>query len=161
MLSVLGMTYSDEERLDCLKYRLQAPSTDLGSWGHEYMRHLALEIGREFQSRLNDDKATDDITDLALTLVPFFLKHNAEADAVDILSELEMIESIEEHLDENIYSRVCLYMIRYTLFLPFIFRQSLMALARYPSLLTPTTTDSSAPHTRYTEDISSIRKRSC
>ncbi|KAF2492197.1 26S proteasome non-ATPase-like protein regulatory subunit 2 [Lophium mytilinum] len=111
MLSVLGMTYSDEERLDCLKYRLQAPSTDLGSWGHEYMRHLALEIGREFQSRLNDDKATDDITDLALTLVPFFLKHNAEADAVDILSELEMIESIEEHLDENIYSRVCLYMI--------------------------------------------------
>ncbi|KAF2816367.1 26S proteasome non-ATPase-like protein regulatory subunit 2 [Mytilinidion resinicola] len=111
MLSVLGMTYSDEDRLDCLKYRLQAPSTDLDSWGHEYMRHLALEIGREFQSRLNDDKATDDVTDLALTLVPFFLKHNAEADAVDILSELEMIEQIEQHLDENIYSRVCLYMI--------------------------------------------------
>jgi 26S proteasome regulatory subunit N1 len=113
MLSVLGMTYSDEERLDCLKYRLQAPSTDLGSWGHEYMRHLALEIGREFQNRLNDDKPTDDITDLALTLVPFFLKHNAEADAVDILSELEMIEQIEQYLDEDTYSRVCLYMARY------------------------------------------------
>ncbi|OCK83696.1 26S proteasome regulatory complex, non-ATPase subcomplex, Rpn1 subunit [Lepidopterella palustris CBS 459.81] len=111
ILSVLGMTYSDEDRLDCLKYRLQAPSTDLGSWGHEYMRHLALEIGREFQNRLNDDKATDDITDLALTLVPFFLKHNAEADAVDILSELEMIEQVEQHLDENTYSRVCLYMV--------------------------------------------------
>lgn len=111
MLSVLGMTYSDEERLDCLKYRLQAPSTDLGSWGHEYMRHLALEIGREFQNRLNDDKPTDDITDLALTLVPFFLKHNAEADAVDILSELEMIEQIEQYLDEDTYSRVCLYMV--------------------------------------------------
>ncbi|KAF2121132.1 26S proteasome non-ATPase-like protein regulatory subunit 2 [Lophiotrema nucula] len=109
-LSVLGMTYSDEDRLDCLKYRLQAPSTDLGSWGHEYMRHLALEIGREFQNRLNDDKGTDDITDLALTLVPFFLKHNAEGDAVDILSELEMIDQIEQHLDENTYSRVCLYM---------------------------------------------------
>lgn len=111
ILSVLGMTYSDEERLDCLKYRLQAPSTDLGSWGHEYMRHLALEIGREFQNRLNDDKPTDDITDLALTLVPFFLKHNAEADAVDILSELEMIEQIEQYLDEDTYSRVCLYMV--------------------------------------------------
>ncbi|KAF2736139.1 26S proteasome non-ATPase-like protein regulatory subunit 2 [Polyplosphaeria fusca] len=111
MLSVLGMTYSDEDRLDCLKYRLQAPSTDLGSWGHEYMRHLALEIGREFQSRLNDDNSTDDITDLALTLVPFFLQHYAEADAVDILSELEMIDQIEQHLDENTYSRVCLYMV--------------------------------------------------
>jgi 26S proteasome regulatory subunit N1 len=111
MLSVLGMTYSDEERLDCLKYRLQAPSTDLGSWGHEYMRHLALEIGREFQNRLNDDKATDDVTDLASNLVPFFLKHNAEADAVDILSELEMIDQIEQYIDENTYARVCLYMV--------------------------------------------------
>ncbi|KAF2451535.1 26S proteasome non-ATPase-like protein regulatory subunit 2 [Karstenula rhodostoma CBS 690.94] len=111
MLSVLGMTYSDEDRLDCLKYRLQAPSSDLGSWGHEYMRHLALEIGREYQKRLNDDKSTDDITDLVLSLVPFFLKHNAEADAVDILSELEMIDQIEQYLDADTYTRVCLYMV--------------------------------------------------
>ncbi|KAJ4379601.1 proteasome regulatory particle base subunit [Didymella sp. IMI 355093] len=111
MLSVLGMTYSDEERLDCLKYRLQAPSSDLGSWGHEYMRHLALEIGREFQNRLNDDKSTDDVTDLGASLVPFFLKHNAEADAVDMLSELEMIDQVEQHIDENTYARVCLYMV--------------------------------------------------
>ena len=111
MRSVLGMTYSDEERLDCLKYRLQAPSTDLGSWGHEYMRHLALEIDREFQNRLNDDKSTDDVTDLGATLVPFFLKHNAEADAVDMLSELELIDQIEQHIDENTYARVCLYMV--------------------------------------------------
>jgi 26S proteasome regulatory subunit N1 len=111
MLSVLGMTYSDEDRLDCLKYRLQAPSTDLGSWGHEYMRHLALEIGREYQNRLNEDKSTDDITDLASNLVPFFLKHNAEADAVDILSDMEMIDQIEKYIDENTYARVCLYMV--------------------------------------------------
>jgi 26S proteasome regulatory subunit N1 len=111
MMSVLGMTYSDEERLDCLKYRLQAPSTDLGSWGHEYMRHLALEIGAEHQNRLNEDKPTEDITDLASALVPFFVKHNAEADAVDILSELEMIDQIEQYIDENTYARVCLYMV--------------------------------------------------
>ncbi|KAF1944370.1 26S proteasome regulatory complex, non-ATPase subcomplex, Rpn1 subunit [Clathrospora elynae] len=111
MMSVLGMTYSDEERLDCLKYRLEAPSTDLGSWGHEYMRHLALEIGREFQNRMNEDKSTDDVTDLASNLVPFFLKHNAEADAVDILSELEMIDQIEQYIDANTYTRVALYMV--------------------------------------------------
>ncbi|KAH6614196.1 26S proteasome non-ATPase-like protein regulatory subunit 2 [Boeremia exigua] len=111
MLSVLGMTYSDEERLDCLKYRLHAPSSDLGSWGHEYMRHLALEIGREFQNRMNDDKSTDDVTDLGASLVPFFLKHNAEADAVDMLSELELIDQIESHIDEDTYARVCLYMV--------------------------------------------------
>ncbi|MBE7182144.1 MAG: hypothetical protein INR71_13245, partial [Terriglobus roseus] len=98
------MTYS-EDRRDTLKYRLLSPSHDLGSWGHEYMRHLALEIGEEYQDRLNDDKSTDDLTDLAIALVPYFLKHNAEADAVDILSELEMIEQIEQYLDDNTYAR--------------------------------------------------------
>jgi len=110
-LSVLGMTYSDEERTDTLKYRLLAPSKDLGSWGHEYMRHLALEIGQDYQKRLNEDKDADELTSLALSLVPFFLTHNAEADAVDILSELEMIDEIEKLVDENTYARVCLYMV--------------------------------------------------
>jgi len=111
-LSVLGMTYSDDEdRRDTLKYRLLAPGTDIGSWGHEYMRHLALEIGQEYQKRLDDDQEVEDITKLVLTLVPFFLSHNADADAVDILSELEMIESIKDYLDENTYQRVCLYMV--------------------------------------------------
>jgi len=111
-LSVLGMTYSDDEdRRDTLKYRLLAPSTDLGSWGHEYMRHLALEIGQEHQHRLEQDEDVEDLTQLTFTLVPFFLSHNAEADAVDILSELEMIEQIKNHLDENTYARVCLYMV--------------------------------------------------
>ena len=109
-LSVLGMT-TDEERTDTLNYRLLAPSHDLGSWGHEYMRHLALEIGTVFQQRMNDDKDTDDINALALSLIPFFLKHNAEADAVDILSELEMIDQVEQYIDENTYARVCLYMV--------------------------------------------------
>jgi len=111
-LSVLGMTYSDDENTrDTLKYRLLAPSTDHGSWGHEYMRHLSLEIGQEYQHRLEQDQDFEDLTNLVLTLVPFFLSHNAEADAVDILSELEMIEQIKEHLDENTYARVCLYMV--------------------------------------------------
>jgi 26S proteasome regulatory subunit N1 len=117
MLSVLGMTFSDEERRDTLKYRLLAPSTDLGQWGHEYMRHLALEIGEEQNFRLNDESSgpepkLDDIKELALALVPYFLKHNADADAVDLLSELEMIEDLPKYLDKDTYSRVCLYMVR-------------------------------------------------
>lgn len=98
--------------METLKYRLLAPSTDLGSWGFEYMRHLALEIGQDHQKRLNEGKDVKELIDLANTIVPFFLKHNAEADAVDLLSELEMIERIPDFLDENSYQRVCLYMIR-------------------------------------------------
>lgn len=106
------MTYSDEDRLDTLKYRLLAPSTDLGSWGHEYMRHLALEIGHDYTKRLNDDKDTQELKSLALSLVPFFLRHNAEADAVDILTDLEMIEQIAKLVDKDTFDRVCLYLVR-------------------------------------------------
>ena len=105
------MTQGDEEKLDTLKYRLLAPSKDLGSWGHEYVRHLALEIGQDYQRRITDDEDAQDLVELARTLVPYFLSHNAEADAVDILSELERIQEIPQYLDENTYPRVCLYMV--------------------------------------------------
>ena len=111
MLSVLGMTYGDEEKLETLKYRLLSKSDDLGSWGHEYIRHLALELGQEYLNRLTDEREVQDLVELALALVPYFLSHNAEADAVDLLSELEMIEEIPRFLDENNFGRVCLYMV--------------------------------------------------
>ncbi|KAI4205729.1 MAG: hypothetical protein LQ350_000226 [Teloschistes chrysophthalmus] len=111
ILSVLGMTQGDEEKLETLKYRLLAPSKDLGSWGHEYIRHLALEIGQDYNRRTMEDEDTQELVDLARTLVPYFLSHNAEADAVDLLSELERIQEVPQYLDENTYSRVCLYMV--------------------------------------------------
>ncbi len=94
VLSVIGMTYSDEDRQDTLKYRLLAPTQDIASWGHEYTRHLALELGEVYTKRLTADKPYQDLIALALELVPLFLKSNAEADAVDLTSELEIIEDL-------------------------------------------------------------------
>lgn len=111
VLSVIGMTFSDEDRQDTLKYRLLAPTTDIGAWGHEYVRHLALEIGEVYSKRITADEPTADLIDLALVLVPLFIKSNQEADAVDLMSELEIIEKMSEFVDENTYPRVCLYMV--------------------------------------------------
>ena len=111
VLSVIGMTYSDEDRQDTLKYRLLAPSSDIISWGHEYVRHLALEIGEVHAKRIAEDQPTKDLVDLALILVPQFIKTNAEADAVDLMSELEIIEEIPKYVDDETFSRVCLYMV--------------------------------------------------
>lgn len=111
VLSVIGMTFSDEDRQDTLKYRLLSPSEDIGSWGHEYTRHLALEIGEVYAKRITAEEPVKDLVDLALVLVPLFLKSNAEADAVDLMSELEIIEDLPRFLDENTYSRVCLYLV--------------------------------------------------
>ena len=114
------MTQPDEGRLDSLKYRLLAPSKDIGkdnvaSWGHEYMRHLALELGEQYQKDVTEDMTEKDeggLTALAKELVPYFLEHNAEADAVDLMSELEIIDEIASYVDENNYERVCAYMVR-------------------------------------------------
>ncbi|KAL1902604.1 proteasome regulatory particle base subunit [Sporothrix stenoceras] len=111
VLSVIGMTFSDEDRQDTLKYRLLAPSQDIGSWGHEYVRHLALEIGEVYGRRVTAEEPVKDLVDLALILVPQFLKSNAEADAVDLMSELEIIEVLPQYVDKDTYARVCLYMV--------------------------------------------------
>lgn len=111
VLSVIGMTFSDEDRQDTLKYRLLAPTEDIGSWGHEYVRHLALEIGEVYAKRIVADESVKDLIDLAFGLVPLLLKSNAEADAVDLMSELEVIDELINFVDENTYSRVCLYLV--------------------------------------------------
>src|SRR3569833_572764 len=66
VLSVIGMTYSDEDRQDTLKYRLLAPTEDIASWGHEFVRHLALEIGEVFAKRITAEEQTSDLVELAL-----------------------------------------------------------------------------------------------
>lgn len=111
VLSVLGMTYSGDGTRDSLRYRLLSTVDDIGSWGHEYMRHLALEIGEEYTARTDKDEPTEDLLDLSLKIVPFFLQHNAEADAVDLLSEVEAIEKLPEFVDKNTFARACLYMV--------------------------------------------------
>ncbi|CAB4254919.1 similar to Saccharomyces cerevisiae YHR027C RPN1 Non-ATPase base subunit of the 19S regulatory particle of the 26S proteasome [Maudiozyma barnettii] len=137
ILSVLSMTYSDNGKHDSLRFRLLSEETDLESWGHEYIRHLALEIGEiyndqlEKEADLNSDGSAnatptptdfefskDDILQLSLDIVPYFLKHNGEEDAVDLLLEIESIEKLPQFIDENTYQRVCKYMIACVPLLP-------------------------------------------
>ncbi|CAK9437085.1 uncharacterized protein LODBEIA_P15220 [Lodderomyces beijingensis] len=110
VLSVLAMTYSNENQKDSLKYRLLSGNDTIADWGHEYIRHLALEIGDVYQENLgvNEDLVAQ-VVKLALKIVPFFLKHNAEADAVDLLLEIESIDKLSQFVDENTYARACLY----------------------------------------------------
>nr|CAG8486222.1 2988_t:CDS:10 [Entrophospora candida] len=110
ILSVLAMTY-DEGKRDSLKYRLEGSREEPGSWGHEYVRHLSTEIGQEFLYRQESDKPTEDLMNLALEIVPFLLKHNAEADAVDLFLELEAIDKLPQFVDKDTYPRVCRYMV--------------------------------------------------
>jgi 26S proteasome regulatory subunit N1 len=116
ILSVLGMSYSDETIRDSIKYKLQGSNEPIGDWGHEYVRHLSAETIYEFMQYQEEDKDTKPLTTLALEIAPFFLKHNAEADACDLLLELEMLSLLPSLVDKDNYQRVCLYIIGYYLF---------------------------------------------
>ncbi|KAG8761601.1 proteasome regulatory particle base subunit [Ceratobasidium sp. 428] len=137
ILSVLAMTYSDTQPRGTLKYRLASSSasdspSDPGSWGHEYIRHLAAELGAEYllrsgtggeagQERLPGKEGEEGIEELRLlgvTCAKFLLKHNAEADAVDLLEELECIDRLVSMVDGDTFARVCLYMVSCVNLLP-------------------------------------------
>ncbi|OLL23053.1 26S proteasome regulatory subunit rpn1 [Neolecta irregularis DAH-3] len=113
VLSVLGMTFTENGKRQSLKYRLLGGNEDPTLWGHEYVRHLAAEIAQEHTARMEKEEGIDDLMSLVLILVPFFLGHNAEHDAVDLLLELESIDRIVEFVDKNTFERVCLYMVGY------------------------------------------------
>jgi 26S proteasome regulatory subunit N1 len=106
------MSYAEEGQRETLKYRfIGSTEEDIGSWGHEYVRHLSGEIMQEYQARVEADQPTEELIKLALEIVPFFLKHNAEADAVDLLLEIESINQLSRFVDKDTYERVCLYMV--------------------------------------------------
>ncbi|KAF8933231.1 armadillo-type protein [Dissophora ornata] len=107
ILSILAMTF-DDDKLDTLKYRKLGSQNPIGSWGHEYVRHLSTEIGLEYE-RQETEADTEDLVALALEVAPFFLAHNAEADAVDLLMQLDIMPKLVPFVDRNSYKRVCLY----------------------------------------------------
>lgn len=135
ILSVLAMTHSEDTNHDALKFRLFSKVEDYTSWGHEYIRHLALEIGEvaaesleeEVQEIEGETETTSipssifdqvKIKQIVLKIVPFFLKHNQEADAIDLLLETDSISELPQFVDKNIYSRVGLYLVSCVPLLP-------------------------------------------
>ena len=75
-------------------------------------RHLSAELIAEYQALIEKEESTDVVLGQALEIVPFLLKHNAEADAVDLLLELEALDKLPPHVDKDTYQRICLYLIR-------------------------------------------------
>ncbi len=100
-------------------------SEDLGSWGHEFVRSLSGEIGQEYNQRVIDgadpdsDEAFDDLLKFVNVIVPFHLTHNAEAEAVDLLIEVQRLKYLLklDSIDEQNYRRICLYLMKTSSFM--------------------------------------------
>uniref|UniRef100_A0A8C4X5V2 26S proteasome non-ATPase regulatory subunit 2 n=1 Tax=Erpetoichthys calabaricus TaxID=27687 RepID=A0A8C4X5V2_ERPCA len=109
VVSVLAMTMSGDR--ECLKYRLLGSQEELASWGHEYVRHLAGEVAKEWQELDENDKVQQEtLLKLVKEIVPYNMGHNAEHEACDLLMEIEKLDMLELYIDENAYAKVCLYL---------------------------------------------------
>uniref|UniRef100_A0A665TX91 26S proteasome non-ATPase regulatory subunit 2 n=1 Tax=Echeneis naucrates TaxID=173247 RepID=A0A665TX91_ECHNA len=97
------MTMSGER--ECLKYRLLGSQEELASWGHEYVRHLAGEVAKEWQEVEENDKTQQEtLLKLVKEIVPYNMAHNAEHEACDLLMEIERLDMLENYIDENAYA---------------------------------------------------------
>eukprot|EP00041_Stephanoeca_diplocostata_P037281 m.1401556 g.1401556 ORF g.1401556 m.1401556 type:complete len:909 (+) comp25008_c0_seq5:69-2795(+) len=119
VVSLLAMTQEDESR-DCLHFRLTGSDKAIDTWGHEYVRHLSGEIAIEFNERItaNPPVKTDDILALTERIVPYYMQHNAEADACDLTMEVDRLELLVQYVDKKASQRVCLYLLSCVPFVP-------------------------------------------
>jgi 26S proteasome regulatory subunit N1 len=66
------------------------------------------------EAPVEDEVDVDDLMQLVDDIVPFQMQHNAEAEAVDLLMEVQKLHKLIELpiVDARNYERVCLYLIR-------------------------------------------------
>ncbi|KAK6777192.1 hypothetical protein RDI58_023909 [Solanum bulbocastanum] len=119
ILSVLALTMSAEGERESLKYRVLGSQGDIGSWGYEYVRNLAGEIGQEYAwLESEQERPLYDLMKPVQQIVSFNLKHNAEPDAVDLLIEVEDLDLLLEHVDSSNCKRTCSYLTSFAKYLP-------------------------------------------
>ena len=75
------------------------------------MRSLAGGIGREYTKRVEEKKAADELMQLVDIIIPYFMKHNEEPEAVDLLMEVESLEKLIPLSNDTNFERVCLYLL--------------------------------------------------
>jgi 26S proteasome regulatory subunit N1 len=108
IISVLAMTMGTGK--DCLVFRLLCDEKvdGIGDWGHEYVRHLSGEIASNWPEASETFRTR--LVDLIQMIIPYNMAHNAEAEACDLLMEVERLDLLEQYVDESAYPRVCLYL---------------------------------------------------
>jgi len=108
ILSVLAMAVEDKEG-HCLEYRLSGSNEKISSFGHPYIRRLCSQLPDKWSSLTSPE---DSLLGLVRDITIYCLDHSAEAEACDLLMEIEKIDMIDDLVSEDTHERVCLYLTR-------------------------------------------------
>lgn len=109
-LSVLSMTMAESNQQISLKLLMEGTMKDYMNWGHEYMHHIAGDIGVEYSKRIEEQKPYDDLLALVKEIVPLFIQSSAEADAIDLLLEVDKLEDLIQYVNKDNFQRVFIYL---------------------------------------------------
>uniref|UniRef100_A0A914X4C9 26S proteasome non-ATPase regulatory subunit 2 n=1 Tax=Plectus sambesii TaxID=2011161 RepID=A0A914X4C9_9BILA len=131
IISVLAMTA--DEKGDCINFRLKGKHEPIGDWGHEYVRHLSMEMADEWRKvgevGIPEDRAAD-LLELAKEIITHNMKHNAEVETCDLLTEIERLDLLLDVVEEVDHGRVCLYLLSCVPLTPDPENQTLMRTAK-------------------------------
>lgn len=100
-----------EDDTEALQFCLQGTRRELVGWGHEYLRCLAGQIAQEYEIRIQANKSVDEINQLVDQIIPEFINHNEEPEAVDLLLEVERLNALIDFTNPNNFQRVCNYLL--------------------------------------------------
>lgn len=112
IISVLAMT--TDEQSDCLNYRLIGMREPVGEWGHEYVRHLTMEMAEEWRKCAEGPGAVErrtELLSLVREIVDDNIRHNAEIETCDLLIEIERLDLLIDSVEEPGHERICLYLL--------------------------------------------------
>ena len=93
LISVLAITMSALDSKECLQYVLEGTKAGITNWGHEYLRKLCGDITMEYKKRVdaNGDVELKDLQFLIDDIVTYYMQHNIEHEAVDLLLEINRL----------------------------------------------------------------------
>lgn len=115
-LSVLSMTMAEQDQHISLKLLMQGTMKDFMNWGHEYLHHLAGDIGAEYTSKLENQQSTDDLIELVKQIIPQFISNNSEADAIDLLLEVDRLGDLIQYVNKDNFQRIFIYLMSCSLY---------------------------------------------
>lgn len=93
-----------------LQWVLQGTKKNLTDWGQEFIRTLSGDISNEYLNRLDQEKGYEDLLELVSVIVPYLIEQHSDNEAIDLLLEVEKLDSIMDFVNSNNYKRICLYL---------------------------------------------------
>lgn len=110
LLSLIEIDSNDSTNNDILTYRIASPIDNIGSWGHSYVRCLTLALIRAYCDE--QYPYSDKLPTLVDQIAKYYMEHNDEPDACDLLLKVDRLDEIIDLVDEESHKRVCIYLLQ-------------------------------------------------